>query len=495
MIPSPARQVADRTLAGFACAALLLAGSPGAAAGEPGRPSGGQVPPDEPVDLAEAVAIPPPGDAIAPAQLAGIRAAFAAHEKRKGAGAPDKADGPLLFPFFPQAGVLGRDLFLNNYTDQDPSPVLLRDFDCSDYAYDGHSGNDALIRSFREQAIGVPVFAVLPGVVVDTHDGEPDMRTELSLEVRANYVIIDHGGGYATLYLHLRRGSVAVAPGQAVQAGTQIGQTGSSGLSDWPHLHFETWKDRLWIEPSAGPCRPGRSFWAAQPPVVRDLYVADFFLSPGQVAIPSREAFLLDQAPRRATFLREPQWISVRVDLRNVPAGAVYRARLVTPRGEVARELSGGFSNTSVSHLDLLLFQHAIHFDALGAWRYQLEINGGLAIDAPFRVVAKARQIKNRPPNRIRVRLTPARPVEGDPAACEVLTSLVAEDPDYDIVSYRYEWRVNGRPVRSVESAALTDLLPAGVARARDRVRCQVTVSDGLRQAPPARATAIVGVP
>jgi len=30
-------------------------------------------------------------------------------------------------------------------------------------------------------------------------------------------------------------------------------------------------------------------------------------------------------------------------------------------------------------------------------------------------------------------------------------------------VSYRYEWKVNGRTARSVTSAALTDLLPAGV--------------------------------
>ena len=99
-----------------------------------------------------------------------------------------------------------------------------------------------------------------------------------------------------------------MAPGQAVQAGTQLGLTGSSGVSSWPHLHFETWKDGQWIEPSAGPCRMGDSrdsLWATQPPVTRDFYVADFFMSPGRLSIPSREAFLLDPAPRRATFLRE----------------------------------------------------------------------------------------------------------------------------------------------------------------------------------------------
>ena len=119
-------------------------------------------------------------------------------------------------PFFPQAGVLGRDLFLNNFTDQDPSSGLFRDWDCSNYSYDGHHGHDSLIRSFREQAIGVPVFAVLPGVVVSTHDGEPDENTVWSAENLANFVSIDHGGGYTGLYFHLRRGSVAVTPGQTV---------------------------------------------------------------------------------------------------------------------------------------------------------------------------------------------------------------------------------------------------------------------------------------
>ena len=39
---------------------------------------------------------------------------------------------------------------------------------------DGHHGHDANIRSFKEQAIGVPVFAALDGVVAAAHDGEPE---------------------------------------------------------------------------------------------------------------------------------------------------------------------------------------------------------------------------------------------------------------------------------------------------------------------------------
>ena len=150
----------------------LLVAALAAASGEAMEPTGG---------LAALVEIAPPADAISPRQRAAIRAAIAAYEKRKGAGTAqraqrDAAEEPFLYPFFPHAGVLGRDLLIVNFTDQDPSTGLIRDWDCSDYTYDGHHGHDSLIRSFREQAIGVPVFAVRDGVVVDAHDGEPDTQ-------------------------------------------------------------------------------------------------------------------------------------------------------------------------------------------------------------------------------------------------------------------------------------------------------------------------------
>lgn len=52
-----------------------------------------------------------------------------------------------------------------------------------------------------------------------------------------NTVIIDHGGGMATLYAHQSR--IAVTYDQEIRVGTVIGYVGSTGLSTGPHLHFE----------------------------------------------------------------------------------------------------------------------------------------------------------------------------------------------------------------------------------------------------------------
>jgi murein DD-endopeptidase MepM/ murein hydrolase activator NlpD len=53
-----------------------------------------------------------------------------------------------------------------------------------------------------------------------------------------NVVIVDHGGGFSTLYAHQSR--LGSSKGQLVDQGQVIGYVGSTGHSTGPHCHFET---------------------------------------------------------------------------------------------------------------------------------------------------------------------------------------------------------------------------------------------------------------
>jgi len=56
-------------------------------------------------------------------------------------------------------------------------------------------------------------------------------------------VILDHGGGISTFYLHIMKRGILVKEGQTVKAGDVIAKVGSTGLSTGAHLHFEVRKN------------------------------------------------------------------------------------------------------------------------------------------------------------------------------------------------------------------------------------------------------------
>ncbi|MEU7619245.1 M23 family metallopeptidase [Micromonospora rifamycinica] len=61
------------------------------------------------------------------------------------------------------------------------------------------------------------------------------------------YVVIEHGDGWRTLYLHMIE-TPMVAAGQWVSTGQQLGRVGSTGNSTGPHLHYEQVRDGVKTE-------------------------------------------------------------------------------------------------------------------------------------------------------------------------------------------------------------------------------------------------------
>jgi murein DD-endopeptidase MepM/ murein hydrolase activator NlpD len=88
---------------------------------------------------------------------------------------------------------------------------------------------------------GTPIVAAKSGVVTEASAGSYNYGY-------GDDVVIDHGGGYSSLYAHME--AVNVSPGQQVIGGsTVIGWIGMTGRTTGPHTHFEIRQNGSAINP------------------------------------------------------------------------------------------------------------------------------------------------------------------------------------------------------------------------------------------------------
>jgi len=88
-----------------------------------------------------------------------------------------------------------------------------------------------------QAAVGTPVITVLDGVI----------STITYIRGHGNIIIVDHGGGFSTVYAQIE--NIQVNENEYIQAGDRLAKVASNGKSNNGKLHFEVWGNQQKLNP------------------------------------------------------------------------------------------------------------------------------------------------------------------------------------------------------------------------------------------------------
>ena len=86
--------------------------------------------------------------------------------------------------------------------------------------------------------LGTPVRAARAGVIMEVAGDFFDGGADPKYQTQANAVRVLHEDGTMAVYAHLHPDSIRVSPGQRVERGAWLANSGNTGFSTGPHLHF-----------------------------------------------------------------------------------------------------------------------------------------------------------------------------------------------------------------------------------------------------------------
>jgi murein DD-endopeptidase MepM/ murein hydrolase activator NlpD len=129
-----------------------------------------------------------------------------------------------------------------------PEPVWIGKFGPpADTEVSGVFGSARTLNGVKKnQHTGLDFHAAIGTPVHSTNRGKVILARNLYFE--GNCVIVDHGNGLTTLYMHLSE--FKVKEGESVQKGQLLGLSGGTGRATGPHLHFAVRWQGTYLDPA-----------------------------------------------------------------------------------------------------------------------------------------------------------------------------------------------------------------------------------------------------